>query len=66
MIKAGTSSEVTLEVPLSAFETVGNDGERAVRGSTADLFVGFGQPDGRTAELYGSKSVEIKGIPVKG
>lgn len=64
-IKAGLSADLMIEIPLTAFATVDNEGERIVDAASADLFIGFGQPDKRTAELYGSEAVTIKGIPVK-
>lgn len=58
-VDANSEAEVTLVVPSSAFTTVDDEGVRAVRGSKASVYVGFGQPDKRTEVLTGKKSIEI-------
>ncbi len=58
-VDANSETEVTLIVPSSAFTTVDDEGVRAVRGSKASVYVGFGQPDKRTEVLTGKKSIEI-------
>ena len=65
-IPASADTEVTIEVPLAAFTTVDNEGCRKVHAAAADFFVGFGQPDKRTEELYGVSSIEIKAVPAEG
>ena len=65
-IASSSQSEVTIEVPVSAFMTVDDEGERKVHAGKADFYVGFGQPDERTRELLGADSIEIKDIPVMG
>lgn len=58
-VPAGEEVEVTLNVPSKAFTTVDDDGVRAVRGSKSSIYVGFGQPDKRTAALTGTESIEF-------
>jgi len=54
--------EQTIRVPVSkqAFLTVGDDGTLRQDGSGAVLYVGFGQPDGRTALLTGQSGLAIE------
>lgn len=52
-LKPGERREAVLMIRAEAFETVDGQGVRHVDGSGVKLFIGFGQPDGRTAELLG-------------
>lgn len=51
-LKPGEQKRVTLEIKEQAFATVNEQGEYHADGEGAKLFVGFGQPDSRTAELW--------------
>jgi len=59
-VPAGKSISVDITVPASAFTTVDEEGIRAVRGSSSEIFVGFGQPDKRTEVLTGKISKTIR------
>lgn len=50
-LKPDEQKRVTLEIRAQAFATVNEQGESYADGEGANLFVGFGQPDARTAEL---------------
>lgn len=54
-LKPCETMKVTLTVGAQAFCTVNGQGECHADGSGAKLFVGFGQPDARTAELLGKR-----------
>ncbi|MBO4242002.1 MAG: glycoside hydrolase family 3 C-terminal domain-containing protein, partial [Clostridiales bacterium] len=53
------TSQIEIKVPAKAFTTVDDEGVRAVRGSSAKVFVGCGQPDERTKELLDLKIFEF-------
>lgn len=59
-VEAGETLQAEIFIPASSFTTVNDEGVRAVRGAGAEIFVGFGQPDGRTLELTGKKAISIK------
>ena len=48
-IKAGEGQWISLHISKTAFSTVTEDGERVYDGKKAQIFIGFGQPDERTA-----------------
>ncbi len=58
-LKSGEEKRVVLAIEPSAFETVAEDGSRAVRAKSFKLFVGGSQPDERSVELMGAKPLEI-------
>lgn len=58
-LEAGEEKTVTMKVPARAFTVVNENGESVHTGTGADIYVGFGQPDDRTAELTGKKSVKL-------
>ena len=62
-LDAGERRKLTVPIAPSAFTVVGDDGVRRPGSGTWTLFVGFGQPDARTAELSGQPclSVTIEG-----
>ncbi len=56
---AGDKFRLTIKIPYKAFETVDENGERSKKGTQAQLYFGFGQPDARTSELLGTKGKEL-------
>lgn len=58
-IKAGEGQWISLHISKTAFSTVTEDGERVYDGKKAQIFIGFGQPDERTAELLGVNSLSF-------
>ena len=59
-IKAGEGQWISLHISKTAFSTVTEDGERVYEGKKAQIFIGFGQPDERTAELLGVNSLSFE------
>lgn len=59
-VPAGQTVKFDITVPAKSFTTVDDEGVRAVRGSSAEIFVGFGQPDKRTESLTGQSSKVFK------
>lgn len=59
-IKAGEGQWISLHISKTAFSTVTEDGERIYDGKKAQIFIGFGQPDERTAELLGVNSLSFE------
>ena len=57
---AGESKTVTVTVSGDAFRAVNDDGEFVQDSGKYELFVGTGQPDTRTVELTGKKSVKVE------
>ena len=57
-VPAGGSGRVALEIPAERMKVVDDDGQPVDEGTPA-LYVGLGQPDGRTAELTGHASIRI-------
>ena len=51
---------VSVDIDAKAFTVVNDAGERIRDGKRFELFVGFGQPDARTAELTGQRSTRIE------
>lgn len=59
-IKAGEGQWISLHISKTAFSTVTEDGERVYDGKKTQIFIGFGQPDERTAELLGVNSLSFE------
>ena len=59
-IKAGEGQWISLHISKTAFSTVTEDGEHVYDGKKAQIFIGFGQPDERTAELLGVNSLSFE------
>lgn len=59
-IKAREGQWISLHISKTAFSTVTEDGERVYDGKKAQIFIGFGQPDERTAELLGVNSLSFE------
>ena len=55
-IPAGGFATVTLEIPAERLKVVDDQG-RWIDEGTPVFYVGFGQPDARTAELTGKKCI---------
>ncbi|MCR5848509.1 MAG: glycoside hydrolase family 3 C-terminal domain-containing protein [Lachnospiraceae bacterium] len=58
-VGANETITVSLEIPAIAFTTVDKDGKRSVTGNSADIYVGFSQPDARSEALTGNKPFAI-------
>lgn len=58
-LEAGASEDVVISITSDSLKVVKEDGSKAVPEGKIAIYAGFGQPDERTAELYGTKSVEI-------
>ena len=55
----GEEKTATLEIPAKSFTVVDEEGRSVHTGLGADIYIGFGQPDERTRELSGKKSVRL-------
>lgn len=58
-LKAGESQTLTFTVPNRAMEVVDEQGNRRIDSKNFKLFVGVSQPDKRSEELTGEKTVEV-------
>ena len=58
-LAAGEKKTVFVSIPNKAFSVVDEDGQSQFSGSKADIYVGFGQPDERTAQLTGKECIQI-------
>ena len=58
-LAAGEKKTVSVSIPNKAFSVVDEDGQSQFSGSKADIYVGFGQPDERTAQLAGKECIQI-------
>lgn len=58
-LKAGERQNVELKVSGNAFCAVDEDGKRVKDSNRYILFIGMGQPDKRTEQLTGNKSVRV-------
>ena len=58
-VPAGKEEKVSIVLPAQAFTVVDEDGNRVSAGENYRFYVGFSQPDERSEELTGQKSVEI-------
>lgn len=59
-IGANSTEEVQITVPGRAFSVVNEQGQRVFEGTSASVYVGFGQPDNRTKELTGKESICVE------
>ena len=59
-LKAEEEQWISLHISKTAFSTVSEDGERVYDGKNAQIFIGFGQPNERTAELLGINSLSFE------
>ena len=58
-LAAGSRREISVPVDRAAFSVVNDRGERVFDAAGATLYVGFGQPDARTAVLTGKHGVTL-------
>ena len=58
-VPAGGAATVSLDIPAQRLKVVNDDGEYVCEG-TPVFYVGLGQPDDRTAELTGHRSVRVE------
>lgn len=58
-LAAGEKKTVSVSIPNKAFSVVDEDGHSQFSGNIADIYVGFGQPDERTAQLTGKECIQI-------
>ncbi len=58
-LAAGEKKTVSVSIPNKAFSVVDEDGQSQFSGNKADIYVGFGQPDERTAQLTGKECIQI-------
>ncbi len=58
-LEAGESADVTIGITSDALKVVNDEGARITPTGKIAIYAGFGQPDERTAELYGSNAVEL-------
>ena len=58
-LAAGSRREISVPVDRAAFSVVNDWGERVFDAAGATLYVGFGQPDARTAVLTGKHGVTL-------
>ena len=56
----GESRTINVNIPESAFETVDDNGVRAVRSGRYTLYAGFTQPTQLSEKLYGGKCVSVE------
>ena len=56
----GESTEIRIDIPESTFETVDDNGIRAVRNGTYTLYAGFTQPTELSEKLYGGRCVSVE------
>lgn len=59
-LKAGETKTLELTIGNRAMTVVDEEGERSITGKNFTLYAGVSQPDARSAELTGTKPVEIK------
>lgn len=58
-LKPLEEKEVEICLDKHTFEVVNEDGDAIIDGKKYELFVGFGQPDRKTAELLGMESLKL-------
>lgn len=58
-LEAGESADVVISITADSLKVVTDDGERITPTGKIVIYAGFGQPDKRTAELYGSEALEM-------
>ncbi len=59
-LERGAKAEIEIPVPCSAFETVGENGMRSVKGSRFTLYAGTSQPDEVSRALTGASPAETE------
>lgn len=59
-LKKGEEQEIKVALPKSAFFVVNDEGERVSGGNDYHFYVGFSQPDERSAELIGERPLEAR------
>ena len=62
-LRAGETAAVQIPVPASAFESVDEDGVRAVRGTHYTLYAGTHQPDPMSCQLTGTDCQKTEIMP---
>lgn len=63
-LKPGEEKRIDMTIPVSAFATVDDRGEKCFDGNGAYIYAGFGQPDTRTRELTKSDGHYLKILEV--
>lgn len=58
-LDAGESADVTISITADSLKVVTDDGERVTPTGKIAIYAGFGQPDKRTAELYGADAFKM-------
>ena len=58
-LESGESADVVISITADSLKVVTDDGERITPTGKIAIYAGFGQPDKRTAELYGSEALEM-------
>lgn len=58
-LDAGESADVTIGITSDLLKVITDEGARVTPSGKIALYAGFGQPDERTAELYGCKAFEM-------
>ncbi|MBO4449658.1 MAG: glycoside hydrolase family 3 C-terminal domain-containing protein [Clostridiales bacterium] len=58
-LEAGEAKDVVISITSDALKVITEDGSKVVPEGKIAIFAGLGQPDERTAELYGSKAAEL-------
>ncbi len=58
-LESDESADVVISITADSLKVVTDDGERVTPTGKIAIYAGFGQPDKRTAELYGSEAVEM-------
>jgi beta-glucosidase len=58
LVPVGGEVSVTMDIKKKQFEVIDDEGNRVNEG-TPVFYVGMGQPDDRTAELTGKKSIKL-------
>ena len=56
----GESRTISINIPEGAFETVDDNGIRAVRSGRYTLYAGFTQPTELSEKLYGGRCVSVE------
>lgn len=59
-LRRGESKQIAVAIPRSAFETVDQNGVRAVTGSAFTLYAGTSQPDARSEQLTGTSCLSVQ------
>ena len=58
-LDAGEAKDVVIHITSDALKVVTEDGSKVIPEGKIAIYAGLGQPDERTAELTGTKAVEI-------